>query len=132
MTLFNYGGSQNLKIYLSKLVAGTPYLTGLDANGQVLENIFVEIVKDTDIIPEDLVIYLPSMISLNNRSVSFFINMGNYGSVGGNVIVSSLTEQINGNNSISLYANTYPNVSWEIKSVGKNWMVDLLRINAPA
>jgi len=129
------GGSQNLKVLTSQATGSFYKLTGLDNNGRVLQNVFITIESDS-ITPPDIINFeLPIISTLNNRFVNFYINLGEFGTIGyvtvfgGQNIDMSVNNRINGSFSKDLKANSLYDVSYKLEIGNQNnWIVNTLKL----
>jgi hypothetical protein len=129
------GGSQNLKVLTSQASSVFYKLTGLDNSGRVLQNVFITIVKDSIVVPEIINFELPIISTLNNRLVNFYINLGEFGTLGyvsvngGQNEDMSVQNLINGNNFRDLKTNDFTDVSYKLEIGNQNnWIVNTLKI----
>lgn len=105
----------------------TFYLTGLDANGKVLQ--FVNVQVNAGLTPQaDIGIFLPLISSVNGRTVQFNINSNNY--AGDIYLNAQVGNFING--VAQIISQTDTNVVTTVTTgSAKTWIVPALEIPAP-
>jgi hypothetical protein len=121
MANINKGGSSFIVIDGSS--TDTFYLTGLDANGKVLQSVNVQI--NAGLTPQtDIGIFLPLISSVGGRTVQFNINSNNY--AGDVYLNAQVGNFINGVAQVISQTNT--NVVTTVTSgSAKNWILPDLK-----
>lgn len=115
------GGSANITLDLTK--SQNWELTGLDNNGQVLENVNVK-VSTLGSTATSIQIILPTIESLNYRNVVFNIDTNDYGQ--NIVLVANGSNTINGEGSLTI-AYVELAVAQISVSSSTNWTLPLLQ-----